>query len=365
MKKRKSTAGVVMRLWLAGGLLAGISPVYSQAAEDTLTAQKTPPVAVVFGVRSLAPETPVSNQQAFVSQEVTLPDVACAACEASSTHWESAWVVSGADAMKTESRPDTGWYVFSSGLKGIGVGIQTSLKDKARRRSTGNGNHLENPGDMTVGLLRLEQNTGAGLVALPPAQFKRITTFYDAAGHEVYAQEDTVQVSADLTVPTCTSTSESLSFPMPDISQVWLKRNVQAGHYTDTLMSPPQLVVANCSENTQTLRIRFIPQGSVTDSTDGHDTILVGRDDVSGQDTGTGYLMKYDAQAFGQRRVGVVQWNRQSPLVLTNPHPSATGDELTQGITVSLQAYYARAQNNLDVTAGNITAKGIYQVSYD
>lgn len=90
MKKRKSTAGVVMRLWLAGGLLAGISPVYSQAAEDTLTAQKTPPVAVVFGVRSLAPETPVSNQQAFVSQEVTLPDVACAACEASSTHWESA-----------------------------------------------------------------------------------------------------------------------------------------------------------------------------------------------------------------------------------------------------------------------------------
>lgn len=365
MKKRKSTAGVVMRLWLAGGLLAGISPVYSQAAEDTLTAQKTPPVAVVFGVRSLAPETPVSNQQAFVSQEVTLPDVACAACEASSTHWESAWVVSGADAMKTESRPETGWYVFSSGLKGIGVSIQTSQKDKARRRTTGNGSRLGTPGNMTVGLLRLAQNTGAGLVALPPAQFKRMTTFYDAAGREVYTQEDTVQVSADLTVPTCTSTSDSLSFTLPEISQVWLKRNLTPGRYTDTLMSPPQLVVANCSENTQTLRIRFIPQGSVTDSVAGRDTILVGRDDASGLDTGTGYLMKYQAQAFGQQQEGVVPWSRQSPLVLTNPHPSATGDELTQGITVSLQAYYARAQNDQAITAGNITAKGIYQVSYD
>lgn len=348
-------------------LMVALLPVSSQAVEDTLTAQKTPPVPVVFGVRSLAPETPVNSQLAFVYQEVTLPEVVCAACNEAQTRWESTWRVSGAGGNKTESHPENGWYVFDSGLKGVGVSIQTSTKGKggSGRTSSGSGARLTDAGNLSVGLVRLAQDTGAGLAALPPAQFKRLTAFYDAAGQEVYVQEDTIRVSADLTVPTCTSTSDSLSFQMPEISQVWLARNVMAGHHTDTLMSPPQLVVANCSENTQTLRIRFIPNGSVSDSVDGQNTILVGRDEASGQDTGTGYLMKYEAQAFGQRSEGVVQWDRQSPLILTNPNPAMTGDALTQGITVSLQAYWARAQNNMAVTAGNIMAKGMYQVSYD
>ncbi|MEQ4958831.1 hypothetical protein [Enterobacter hormaechei] len=349
-------------------IIAALCPVMAMATvTDTLTAQKSPPVAVVFGVRSLAPETPVNGRQAFVSQSVTLPQVSCTACDKDSTHWESRWLPSGMKYLTDDSQKERGWYVFDSGLKGIGISISTADGTGGKRTLSGKGNTPDLPGELTAGLVRLSQDTGAGLADLPPAQFRRLTTFYDASGEVLFTQEDTVRVSADLTVPTCTSTTGSLSFDMPDVAQVWLRRNVQPGNYSDTLSSSPQLVVANCSENTQNLRVRFIPAGSVSDSSEGADTILVGKDEATGQDTGTGYLMKYDAQAFGQHRQGVVQWSRQSPLVLMNPGATtaASGGELTQGITVSLQAFYARPRNDVDVTAGKIVARGMYQVSYD
>ncbi|WP_329911915.1 hypothetical protein [Serratia quinivorans] len=348
-------------------LVVSLFPVTAMCeVADTLTAQKTPPVAVAFGVRSLTPETPVSSLVAFVSQEVTLPAVTCGACDNGSTHWESAWMTDGMTYLTEPSQKEKGWYVFASGLRGIGVSVKTSGGVVGKKVTSGTGNAPDLAGGLSVGLVRLSRDTGAGLADLPPAQFRRLTTFYGASGQVMYAQEDTLKVSADLTVPTCTSTAGSLSFQMPDIPQVWLRRNVPPGNYTDTLMSSPQLVVANCSENTQNLRVRFIPAGSVSDSVQGADTILVGRDEATGQDTGTGYLMKYDVQGFGQHRQGVVQWNRQQPLVLSNPTGAqATGGELTQGITVSLQAFYARPQNRLDVSAGRIVAKGMYQVSYD
>ncbi|MBU9839244.1 hypothetical protein J1780_04635 [Rahnella aceris] len=348
-------------------LIAVLFPITAMSEmQDTLTAQKTSPVSVVFGVRSLAPETPVNTQAGFVSQEVSLPAVTCGGCAGSSTRWESAWMTAGMTYLMDPSQKEKGWYVFDSGLKGIGIGVKTLSGSAGKRLASGAGNTPDLPGELTVGLVRLSRDTGAGLADLPPAQFRRLTTFYDTDGKVVYAQEDTIRVSADLTVPTCTSTAGSLSFQMPDIPQVWLRRNVQPGHYTDTLMSPSQLVVANCSENTQNLRIRFIPAGSVSDSVLGPDTILVGNDAATGQATGTGYLMKYDAQGFGQRMQGVVQWNRQWPLILVNPAGAqAKGGELTQAVTVSLQAFYARPQNGKDVSAGQIVAKGMYQVSYD
>ncbi|WP_439413202.1 hypothetical protein [Enterobacter ludwigii] len=346
-------------------LAVGLMPVWACAVTDTLLAQKTSPVSVMFGVRALAPETPVNSQVAFVSQDVALPEVVCSSCDEKQTHWESTWIASGLTAVQAESHPDNGWYVFASGLKGVGVSVKTSVTGRDSPTTHGDGARLSSSGSLTVGLVRLAQDTGAGLAALPPAQFKRLTAFYDATGRELYIQEDTVQVSADLTVPTCTSTTDSLSFELPDMSQVWLERNVQAGSYTDTLASSPQLVVANCSANTQNLRIRFIPSGTVSDSVDGTETILVGRDEISGADTGVGYLLKYDARGFGQHTTGVVQWNRQSPLTLGNPVPGKGGGELTEGITVTLQAFWARAKNGQPVTAGNVVAKGMYQVSYD
>lgn len=346
-------------------LVAGLFPFMALCdVTDTLTAQKTPPVPVVFGVRSLAPETPVNDQVAFVSQDVTLPSVTCGQC-GEDTHWKSVWMTSGLKYLMVPSQKKPGWYVFESGLQGIGISVQTHDGQAGHRESAGTGKTPVLPGELTVGLVRLDRDTGAGLADLPPAQFRRLTTFYDAAGQVVYAREDTVRVSANLMVPTCTSTAGSLSFPMPDIPQVWLRRNVPPGNYTDTVMSPQQMVLANCSENTHSLKVRFIPAGSVSDSAQGPDTILVGRDEATGQDTGTGYLMKYDALGFGQHVQGVVQWNRQSPLVMVNGATGAGGGELTQGITVSLQAFYARARNGLDVSAGRIVAKGMYQVSYD
>ena len=335
------------------------------AGADTLLSQKMTPVTVAFGVRALSPDTMVDSQTAFVSQEVSLPEVVCAACENVQTRWKSEWLTSGVKYLPDVSRKPLGWYVFASGLQGIGIGIRTKNGGQAQQAVTGEGDQARVSANLSVGLVRLAQDTGAGLAALPAAQFRRLTTFYDEGGQVLYAQEDTVEVSADLRVPTCTSSTGGLRFEMPEISQVWLKRNVAAGDYTDSVSSSPQLIVANCSENTRNLRIRFIAAGSVSDSSQGKATILVGRDSQTSMETGTGYLMKYSAEGFGEHRQGVVQWDRFSPLVLTNPQPEGRGDTLTQGITVTLQAFYARPENKLPVSAGQIEAKGIYQVSYD
>ncbi|MBJ9356121.1 hypothetical protein GHT41_20820 [Citrobacter koseri] len=319
------------------------------------------PVPVTFGMRALAPDTPVSSRIAFVSQVVSLPPVVCSACT-EEDKWTRVWRLSDVTYDRDDSQRDQGWYVFRSGLKGIGVSIQVDPKSGRERQGTGR--QADDEGELNVGLLRLSRETGAGLVDLPPAEFKRVTTFRGVDGEVKYVQEDTIRVSADMRVPTCTSTTGSLSFQLPDISQVWLRRNVVPGGYTDNQASLPQLVVANCSENTRTLRVRFIPSGSVTDSNEGPDTILVGKDE-NGQETGTGYLMKYDATAFGRSQAGVVQWNRNAPLVLENPQPTETGDALSEGISVTLRAYYARPLNDSAITAGQVTAKGLYQISYD
>lgn len=350
----------------ASALVVAVALIFAASVRaDTLLSQKTTPVMVTFGVRSLSPDTVVDNQTAFVSQDIMLPDVVCNACEGVNTRWESEWLTSGVKYLTNVSQKPRGWYVFASGLGGIGISIKTKAGGQAQQTIKGDGANAGVSADLSVGLVRLAQDTGAGLAALPPAQFRRLTTFYDDGGRVLYAQEDTVQVSADLRVPTCTSSTGGLRFQMPEISQVWLKRNVAAGDYTDSVSSPPQLIVANCSENTRNLRVRFIAAGPVSDSTQGKSTILVGHDAQTGLETGTGYLMTYSAEGFGKHREGVVQWDRFSPLVLTNPQPTDSGDALTRGITVSLQAFYARPENNLVVSAGQIEAKGIYQVSYD
>jgi hypothetical protein len=60
-----------------------------------------------------------------------------------------------------------------------------------------------------------------------------------------------------------------------------------------------------------------------------------------------------------------VHWDRNLPLELENPQPADNGNELTQGIAVALQAFYARPMNEQAITAGKIMAKGLYQISYD
>ncbi|MFP3488991.1 hypothetical protein R0K20_15420, partial [Staphylococcus sp. SIMBA_130] len=110
------------------------------------------------------------------------------------------------------------------------------------------------------------QETGAGLISLTPAEFRRQTLFYDNAGQVLHIQEDSIRVNADLRVPTCTSSAGNLTFQLPDIDQSYMSRNVNPGQYTETKASQEQMIVANCSSNTQNLQVRFIPGGTVSDS---------------------------------------------------------------------------------------------------
>lgn len=351
--KRAESRFVLLAVW---GLMMS-----TVAQADTPKPLKRPPVPVTFGIQSLTPDTPVNPQVAFVSQRLTLPDVVCDTCTAEDG-WVREWTISPLTLDRNNTRAEQGWYAFNSGLKGIDISVQ--VDPQTRKTQTGNGMMLKESGELEVGLVRIGRDTGAGLADLPATEFIRTTTFTGADGQVKYIQQDAIRVSADMRVPTCTTSAGSLSFSLPEISQVWLRRNVVSGGYADGSASLPQVVVANCSENTRHLRIRFIPSGAVTDSQQGASTILTGLDE-NGQETGTGFLMKYDASAFGRTQQGVVQWDRNQPLELENPSPSDTGGELTQGITVALQAFYARPRNERPITAGQITAKGLYQVSYD
>ncbi|NIH07134.1 hypothetical protein [Providencia rettgeri] len=223
---------------------------------------------------------------------------------------------------------------------------------------------MNEEGELIVGLVKTSRDTGAGLVDLPDAKFIRTTTFRNVEGVIKYIQQDTLRVSADLRVPTCTTSANSLHFQLPEISKNWMKKNVRQGEYAQEFPSLPQIVIANCSANTQHLRIRFIPAGTVSNSSLGSSTILVGKDD-NGQETGMGFLMRYEASAFGRTQQGVVRWDWAAPLVLENPSRTESGNELVEGISVSLYAFYARPLNEHDLSAGQINAKGVYQVSYD
>ena len=352
--RRHVVAGMMMTL------MALLSQPGTASASDTL-AHKTPPVPVVFGVQALTPEVPVNAKVAFVSQMLTLPGVVCEACTAQDS-WTRHWSASPLTLDRRHTQAGQGWYVFSSGLEGIAVGIQAA--PDSRQTAEGKGARSEDSRDITVGLVRTGRHTGAGLAALPASGFTRVTTFRGPDGTVKYVQEDTVRVSADFRVATCTSTTGSLSFRLPDVERGWLRQNIAPGHYADTQGSAPQLVMSNCSENTRSLRIRFIPAGSVATSVAGPATILVGRDEQQ-QDTGVGFLMTYDAEGFGHRQQGVVHWDRAWPLELTNPAPTDSGDALSEGITVSMQTFYARPDNGLPLRTGQITAKGLYQVSYE
>lgn len=357
MKESESLQRLALMILTAAAITGMMGSVH--AAE--LNAQKSPPVPVTFGIRALTPDTPVDPQTAFVSQPVRLPDAVCSACT-DRDHWTRTWTLSQMTLDRDNTRRDQGWYLFRSGLKGIGISVK--VDPKTVRPLSGEGRQLRDDDELDVGLVRTAHYTGAGLADLPAAEFIRTTTFTSPDGQVKYIQEDTLRVSADLRVPTCTSSAGNLTFTLPDISQVWLRRDVTEGGYSDTQASDVQLVVANCSANTRNLRVRFIPDGSVTDSASGPATILVGRN-ADGQDTGVGYLMKYDASGFGRTQQGVVQWDRNRPLVVTNPQPQDDSNVLTQGITVSLQAFYARPVNGKAIVAGKMTAKGLYQVSYD
>ncbi|HFT7668199.1 TPA: fimbrial protein [Serratia marcescens] len=316
------------------------------------------PVPVTFGVRALAPETPVDPQRAFLSQPVTLPVAACTPCS-EQDNWRRTWAVSHRTLDTASSRTTEGWYVFHSGLAGIGIGVQVSTPSV----SAGRGPQAADEGTVTVGLVRLARETGAGLAALPPTEFVRTTTFAAPDGTVRQVQEDTLRVSADLRVPTCTSSAGGLAFVLPDVRLGQL-RQAGAGMAIGTVASVPQRVVANCSANTHRVRIRFIPSGSVSDSDAGPATLLVGKDAL-GQETGVGFLMRYDGQAFGRAVLGVVSWDPSRPLVLSNPTPAGDGGALSEGISVTLQAFYARVANGKGLVPGNVTARGIYQVSYD
>ncbi|WP_129544114.1 hypothetical protein [Serratia sp. 1D1416] len=344
-------------LLIAAALSCQLRPVQANSVVE----HQSTPVNVAFGVRALTPDTQVNPQVAFVAQMLTLPPVVCTTCSAQDS-WTRDWSVSHISLNRDHTQLDKGWYLFNSGLKGIGIGVRTAPGTRQTREGTGA--RLDENGEVSVGLVRLARDVGAGLVDLPATDFTRVTTFRDPAGSVKYVQRDTFQVSADFRVPTCTSSTRSLSIRLPDIDRGWLRNNVVPGHYADRFGSAPQLVVANCSENTRNLRIRFIPGGAVADSVAGPATILVGRD-ADNRDTGTGFLTTYAASGFGRTWQGVVHWDRALPLVLTNPHPAPSGDELSEGITVALQGFYARPDNSLPLGAGAITARGLYQVSYD
>ncbi|EPE7788950.1 hypothetical protein ACSOQX_003021 [Yersinia enterocolitica] len=358
MNRKRGESSLFFLMMLATATLTGLT---QKSMAEAPTVQKSVPAPVTFGIHALTPDTPINAQVAFVSQAVRLPDAVCSTCT-DQDGWSRRWVVSQMTLDRDNTRAEQGWYVFKSGLRGIGISVQ--IESQAWKEKAGNGMQLGEEGELMIGLVRLDRETGAGLADLPSADFKRVTTFTGPDGQVKVVQEDTIRVSADMRVPTCTSNAASLSFQLPEVSQVWLRRNVTVGNYTGTQASAPQLVVANCSENTRNLRIRFIPSGNVTDSNAGMSTILVGHDE-SGLDTGIGYLMTYQADGFGRSQQGVVHWDRNAPLIVTNPQPAETGGALTQGITVTLQAFYARPQNDKSITAGQIVAKGMYQVSYD
>lgn len=343
---------------LAGGalllLLAGA------ARADEANHHRSPPVPVTFGVRALTPDEPVNPRTAFVSQQVVLPAAVCTTCTDQDT-WTRTWSASQATLDRDNTQADQGWYVFRSGLKGIGVSVRAGKN--LRPTESGTGAQLTENGELGVGLTRLARHTGAGLADLPPAEFSRITTFRGPDGQVKYVQEDTFRVSADFRVPTCTSTTGTLHMVLPDMDRGQLRR-VPAGQASDSAGSVPQLVVANCSENTRQVRVRFIPSGSVADSVAGPATILVGRDE-SGQDTGSGFLMRYEARGFGQVQQGVARWDGAFPVTLGHPDAPESGDELTEGVSLSLQAFWARPDNGLPLGSGQITAKGLYQVSYE
>jgi hypothetical protein len=348
-------------VWLQLMLVATLSLVQGVDAQGAVE-RKSTPVPITFGVRSLAPDVPINPKVAFVSQMLTLPEVVCETCTAQDT-WTRHWSASQMTLDRDNSHTEEGWYVFNSGLRGIGISVRA--EPTLRQTASGEGERLKESGELTVGLVRVGRDTGAGLLDLPPAEFSRITTFRGPDGGVKFVQEDTFRVSADFRVPTCTSSTGSLDMRLPEVDRNWLTKNVLPGHYADSLGSGPQLVIANCSENTHNLRIRFIPWGSVADSVSGRSTLLVGRDE-NNQDTGVGFAMKFDAKGFGQSQQGVVSWDRASPLLLTNPQPNDnSGGILPESITVSLQAFYARPDNGLPINAGQITAKGAYQVSYD
>lgn len=332
-------------------------PCLATSAERDARVVKTSPVNVVFGTRSLAPDTPVNPRGSFVYQSVALPQAECDGCENVVARQEVKWATSGLSFLTEPSRPENGWYVLQSGLKGIGVGVEVKSV-----RHTGEGHNSK---EIHVGLVRLAQDTGAGLVELPPAEFRRQTLFYNDAGQVMHIQEDSIRVSANLKVPTCTSSAGSLTFQLPDIAQTFLRRNVKPGQYTETKVSPEQLIVANCSNNTQSLRVRFIPAGTVSGSTLGPETILTGTDAVTGQESGIGFLMKYSAQGFGQAQQGVVRWNRDFPLTIANPALTPGDGALNQSVRLALRAYYARPEGGREIAAGQVTAKGVYQVSYE
>lgn len=334
---------------------------WSSAETDASILSKSTPIPVVFGVRALAPDTPINPQVAFVSQLLTLPEVVCNSCT-EKDKWSRRWSVSQMTLNRDNTRKAQGWYVFNSGLKGIGISVH--VDPKLASDQSGSGMQLNEAGEIAIGLVRLGQDTGGGLAVLPPSDFTRVTTFRDPDGAVIFIQEDTIRVSADIRVPTCTSTAGSLSFQLPEIGTAWFRQNVRAGEYSDTPGSSVQLVVANCSENTHNVRIQFIPSGSVADSSLGLSTILVGRDE-DGQDAGVGFLMKYQANGFGRSQQGTVSWDRNAPLIMENPRAEENRDELTKGITVELQAFYARPKNTKPITVGRIEAKGMYQVSYE
>lgn len=335
--------------------------VSGNAISASYVLQKSPPVSVVFGIRTLTPDTPINAKIPFVSQHVVLPNVTCPSCEVQD-EWTQEWTLSSANLDPDKTNLESGWYVFKSGLQGIEISVNVPFS--MRNMTQGKGNILNAEKELIVGLLRTDLKTGAGLVSLPDTDFIRTTTYRNTNGVVKYIQKDTLRVTADLRVPTCTTSANSLHFQLPDISQNWLKQNIGEGEYANEFASLPQVILANCSENTRNLRIRFIPSGTVTNSSLGASTILVGRDD-NGQDTGVGFLLKYESSAFGQKHQGVVHWDWAQPLEIENPSPTDSGNALIEGISIRLYAFYARPLNEHIPSAGQITAKGMYQVSYD
>ncbi|MBC5792266.1 hypothetical protein [Providencia sp. JUb39] len=322
---------------------------------------QSPPIAVTFGVQSLTPSIPVNSSTAFVSQRVTLPDVVCTRCTAEDT-WTQTWSASTLTLDSNNSRVEEGWYVFRSGLSGIGIGVRTDKQ--APRVREGQGRQVKELGELEVGLVRVERHVEAGLADLPATEFTRVTTFLSVEGEAVYQQVDRIRVSADFRVPTCTSQVGGLHFQLPKVDRGWLRQHVKPGGVAQAFSSLPQLVLANCSENTRNVRLRFIPLSEVMDSTAGPATLLVGQDSEQ-QTVGVGFVMQYDAEGFGQHQHGTVRWDAKHPVVLSNPTPTTWTGELREGVRVSLQVFYARPDNGLPMGAGNISAKGMYQVSYD
>jgi hypothetical protein len=106
---------------------------------------------VVFGVQALTPEVPVNAKMAFVSQMLTLPGVVCDACTAQDS-WTRHWSASPLTLDRRHTQAEQGWYVFSSGLEGIAVGIQAA--PDSRQTAEGKGARSEDSRDITVGLVR-------------------------------------------------------------------------------------------------------------------------------------------------------------------------------------------------------------------